>query len=90
MFIVLAVVAVIPSLALLVVIRSLGEAHRAAQKQWAEERRELLNRIQAPERSAFVSPDAATYELPDETPDEFNLVGSLVNDPEMYLKADDA
>jgi hypothetical protein len=60
----------------------------AERKQWAEERRELLNRIQAP---SFI-PTAPQYqfEAPEREPDEYARVGSIVIDPDYGLDDDGA
>ena len=56
-----------------------AKAHREAQVEWALERRELLNRIQHPE---FVPTTPAQFELPEQEPDEWNLVGTIAPPPE--------
>lgn len=49
------------------------------EAQWVLERRELLNRIQAPERAPFAEPQF--LEIPEQAPDEWNLVGSIAPPP---------
>ena len=62
-------------------------AQADAETRWASERRELLNRIQRPEIASFVAPQTH-FEIPDQPPDDFNLVGTIVNDPSLYLSGD--
>ena len=59
--------------------------HDRERQKWTEERRELLNRIQAPEKSGFVAAPQV-FEIPEPEPDEWDQVGTIVNDPEAYLK----
>lgn len=75
------------SVAFLVALWLQQEGHREAQAQWALERRELLNRIQKPE--VLPMPSFGQFSAPEQPADEFNLVGTIRNDPELYLKADD-
>lgn len=58
-------------------------AMRVAEMQWAEERRELLNRIQRPEMVPQRVSDPLT--LPDPEPDEIELVGTHFYDPDLSL-----
>lgn len=80
MTIVLGAVCVALVVALVVIVRALTGAYRASEGHWAEERRELLNRIQAPERLPVSAP--ATWASPDDEPDDFALVGTIQIDEE--------
>lgn len=57
-------------------IRSLEDRH-------IEERRELLNRIQAPERLPV--PSVEKFEIPERDPDEWAQVGTITIDPDYGL-----
>lgn len=54
--------------------------------EWTKERQILLERVQRPERPLSVVGEAPQYVVPDVIPDESNLVGQIVNDPEAYLR----
>lgn len=83
----LAVVAVAAVAALLYALKAQQETFREAQAQWALERRELLTRIQRPE---LPMPNlVGGFEMPEQEQDDWNKVGTIVNDPELYLKADE-
>ena len=60
--------------ALVYALRLQALSHRDAQAQWAEERRELLNRIQRPE---YTPTAPAPFELPELPEDQYNLVGTI-------------
>ena len=45
------------------------------RREWASERSELLNRIQAPER--LPAAQIADFDFPEPELDEFNLVGTI-------------
>ena len=64
---------------LVLITRLLVEDQREAQAEWALERRELLNRIQHPE---FVPTTPRSLSLPEQEPDEWNLVGTIAPPPE--------
>lgn len=57
--------------------RAVG-AHRASEEAWVVERRELVNRVQAPQLVPRPAPQA--FELPEAEPDESNLVGTVSYD----------
>jgi hypothetical protein len=59
-------------LAVLIVLREYTFA--TERREWASERRELLNRIQRPEWLPVASEGFVT---PEPEPDEFNLVGVI-------------
>lgn len=50
---------------------------RARELAWVEERRELLNRIQAPERLP-VAQTAEPFVIPEHEPDQYNQVGQIL------------
>lgn len=78
MIFVLAAIAVL-QLAVLILATSRMDRERAG---WADERRELLNRIQQPQ---FIPTGAADgWKFPENEPDEIGLVGTVAIDPE-YL-----
>lgn len=55
------------------------EHSRAVERrEWASERTDLLNRIQAPERSVFASLAPEWKELPPMEPDQTNMVGRVI------------
>ena len=62
------------------------DAHAEAQQQWAEERRELVTRIQAPERVPV--PAATEFVIPESKPDEWATAGQIEFDPEYGLSDD--
>jgi hypothetical protein len=47
------------------------------RREWASERSELLNRIQAPDR--LPAAQIVDFEFPEPEPDEFNLVGTIAD-----------
>lgn len=51
----------------------------SAESAWADERRELLNRIQRPEQIIPVAPQQWAW--PDEEPDEIEKVGTIADPP---------
>ena len=51
---------------------------------WRDERRELLNRVQAPSRLPLRE-DAGDYIIPEREVDEWNQVGSVEIDPDYGL-----
>lgn len=58
-------------------------AHDVERKAWTEERRELLNRIQAPSYLPVAPrPDLA---IPDREPDGWAEVGTITHDPTYGL-----
>jgi hypothetical protein len=63
--------------ALIAVVRMMTISHQDAERQWAEERRELLNRIQRPE---FVPITQANLPIPEADADQYNLVGTIKYD----------
>ena len=46
------------------------------RREWASERRELLNRVQRPE--VLPSPQIADFVIPEVEPDEFDFVGQIL------------
>jgi hypothetical protein len=64
--------------ALVVTIVVFVRSHAQAQADWAEERRELLNRIQFPDHRPTT---AAPFETPEVEPDESHMVGMIYADP---------
>lgn len=50
---------------------------------WSDERRELLTRIQHPEIVPVKAAD--DYKIPEQIPDEWNLVGEITHDPDYGL-----
>jgi len=52
---------------------------RQEREEWLSERRELLNRVQAPER--LPSAQLADFASPEFEPDEFNMIGSIAEAP---------
>ena len=79
MTIVVGIVAIGLAVALVAVVRILTVAHAASEREWAVQRRELLERIQRPERPPTVT--GARFEVPEQEPDEWNLVGTISHDP---------
>lgn len=63
------------ALAIIVVLIVVLRAHADAHAQWAAERRELVTRIQAPERIPIVP--AGEYVIPEREPDEWAKVGQV-------------
>jgi hypothetical protein len=63
------------AVALVAVVWMLVRSHAADQRAWVEERRELLERIQRPERIPAHLPEA--YEIPEFQPDDFDMVGTI-------------
>lgn len=63
-------------LALFAVVVRFSQVHERQAKAWAQERSELLNRIQHPERMPLPAPrpPREPVELPQ---DDFHLVGSI-------------
>lgn len=49
--------------------------HASQAKAWAQERRELLNRVQRPEVIPQAAPEM--WAMPEMLPDESNLVGTV-------------
>ena len=49
---------------------------QAREQAWVEERRELLNRVQAPERIPL--PASIPFEIPEHEPDEYGLVNQVL------------
>jgi hypothetical protein len=80
----MAVVAAVEAVALVAVVVILLRHFASQAKAWGEERRELLNRIQAPERIPVAS--AQVYEVPEREPDEWATVGTISIDPEYGLE----
>lgn len=68
--------------ATLIVLCLVVRAHEAAQAQWFLERRELLNRIQAPQHIPLTAPE--DFVVPETEDDDSNLVGTIrfPDDPE--------
>lgn len=70
--------------ALFVLVAALWVAlnrHHQAERDWARERRELINRIQRPEYlPTMVDPDHFTLST-DEEPDEIDLIGTIADPP---------
>lgn len=87
MVIALGIVCVGLAAALVMVVRTLSAQHATAERAWADERRELLNRIQVPHHIP-VAPQHFAPQQDDEPPDEWNMVGTIRNDPEAYLNGD--
>lgn len=56
-------------------VERLTSAHRASEEAWIVERRELVNRVQAPERIPLTAP--THFEMPEMEPDESHLVGTV-------------
>lgn len=73
--------------AIVLIIRQQHTAYLKASQSWTEERRELLNRIQAPDRIPFRA-EEQPVEVPLREPDDWNKVGSIHIDPE-YLTMDE-
>lgn len=63
---------------LIAVLYAQGRAHAQELERVAVERRELLNRVQRPEH---VPIGYDPVELPEQEPDEWNLVGTINRDP---------
>ena len=61
------------SVAFLIIVLVREYAFVLERREWACERRELLNRVQAPDR--LPSPQITDFVIPDVEPDEFDLVG---------------
>jgi hypothetical protein len=61
----------------------LDKSHIAERVLWAEERRELLNRIQRPDQIP-TSPSPG-YVVPEPEPDEINDVGTVRYEPEEMV-----
>jgi hypothetical protein len=74
------IVAAIEAVALVAVVYLMLRHQRVSESAWTEERRELVNRIQAPERLP-IAPQP-TFEMPEFEPDEMHLVGTIGDVPE--------
>jgi 23S rRNA A2030 N6-methylase RlmJ len=72
---------------LLIELFRLQDRHTKAETAWLEERRELLNRIQAPERIPVQA--SQDYVIPEREQDEWASVGTIVIDPDYGTKDDD-
>lgn len=57
------------------VVDRLTGAHAVAEEAWVQERRELINRVQAPEHIPRGS--VQQFEMPEIEPDDSNLVGQI-------------
>lgn len=68
-------IAVIEAVALVVVVLAFLWDRRQTEDKWAAERRELLNRVQFPDRMPVEAP--ADFRVPELEPDELNLVGTI-------------
>lgn len=78
------------ALAVIAFAYSLVVDHREARRQWALERRELLERIQRPERIPVSAAADEEFEVPEMEPDESDAVGTIHwLEPDEYLKAVD-
>lgn len=64
----------VPVVLLFILILAREYGFAAERREWASERRELLNRIQRPEWLPVVSEG---FEAPEVEMDEFNLVGVI-------------
>lgn len=64
--------------ALVLIVRMLLASHREAEAAWTVERRELVNRVQAPERIPVALPEGMDF--PEPEVDEMAMVGQIVYD----------
>lgn len=64
------------------------DAIAAERGGWTQERGELLNRIQRPEYLPRAVPEDFMERIPDPEPDDWNKVGTILNDPEAYLNGE--
>lgn len=74
------VVACILAVALVAVVWLLLRHHSQLEQAWTTERRELLTRIQAPERIPMDSP--VEFAVPEPEPDEMDKVGTIAYEQE--------
>lgn len=74
------IVACLLAAALVAVVWLLLLHHSGAEKAWTLERRELLTRIQAPERIPMDSP--VEFAVPEPEPDEMDKVGTIAYEQE--------
>lgn len=73
-------------LGLILFLYAQQRAHQQAEAAWTAERRELVTRIQAPER---IPVDAsAAFVVPEREPDEWNKVGTVEIDDQYGLEDD--
>lgn len=63
----------ITALVFLIIVLAREYTIALERREWACERRELLNRVQRPE--VLPSPQIADFVIPEVEPDEFDLVG---------------
>ena len=83
----LGIICVALVIALAGIVGSLQESRRDAELAWTHERRELLNRIQAPERLPFQP--SPMVEMPERAPDEWAKVGTVNIDAEKWGLSDE-
>jgi hypothetical protein len=69
------VIASLEAIGLVVVVLLFLRAQESAGRAWADERRELLNRVQRPDILPLAA--ANTFVQPDPEPDEIDMVGTI-------------
>lgn len=74
------VIGIAAIVALLVQARQYALDRQRVEKAWTQERRELLERIQRPERPP-VEP-ATPFDIPEQPQDEWNLVNTISYEPQ--------
>jgi hypothetical protein len=74
-------IAVIEAVALVVVVLAFLWDRRQTESVWTAERRELLNRVQFPDRMPTEA--SAEFRLPELEPDEIGLVGTIKYEDEV-------
>jgi hypothetical protein len=67
--------AVIEAICLVVVVLAFLWDRRQTERAWVAERRELLNRVQFPDRMPVQAP--VEFKVPELEPDEIDLVGTI-------------
>jgi hypothetical protein len=68
-------VSIVPLFLLFALILLREFTFRQERAEWLSERRELLNRVQAPER--LPNAQIADFTFPEPEPDEFNMIGVI-------------
>lgn len=74
------VVAGLEAVALVAVVFLLLRHFAASERAWADERRELLNRVQRPDHIPL--PSTEQFVFPEQEDDELNKVGTIAPPPE--------
>ena len=79
---ILAVASAVLYLTLLLELWRLQDRHAKAEAAWTRERRELLTRIQAPERIPIL--ESEPLDMPEREPDQFGQVGEVLSISDTY------